>query len=47
MEERVISSSEQKQDKTWDLTLRPQSLSDYIGQEQVKANLEIFLVLKR
>ncbi len=43
MEERVISSSEQKQDKTWDLTLRPQSLSDYIGQEQVKANLEIFL----
>jgi Holliday junction DNA helicase RuvB len=42
-EDRIISSTEQKQDKTWDLTLRPQSLSDYIGQEQIKANLDIVL----
>ena len=42
-EDRVISASEQKQDKTWDLTLRPQALADYIGQEQVKANLDIVL----
>ncbi|MCB9803153.1 Holliday junction branch migration DNA helicase RuvB [Candidatus Nomurabacteria bacterium] len=42
-EERIISSNEQKQDKTWDLTLRPQSLADYIGQEQIKANLDIVL----
>lgn len=42
-EDRIISSAEQKQDKTWDLTLRPQSLSDYIGQEQIKANLDIVL----
>ena len=37
MEERVIS------DRTWDLTLRPQKLEDYIGQEQVKKNLDIVL----
>jgi Holliday junction DNA helicase RuvB len=42
-EDRIISSTEQKQDKTWDLSLRPQSLADYIGQEQIKANLDIVL----
>jgi len=42
-EDRVITGTEQKQDKTWDLTLRPQSFQDYIGQEQVKANLDIVL----
>ncbi|MFA6466645.1 MAG: Holliday junction branch migration DNA helicase RuvB [Patescibacteria group bacterium] len=43
MEERVISAKEQKTDRTWDLTLRPQKLADYIGQEQVKKNLDIVL----
>ncbi len=43
MEERIISGSKQKQDKAWDTTLRPQSLQDYVGQEQVKANLDIVL----
>lgn len=42
-EERVISAKEQKTDRTWDLTLRPQKLADYIGQEQVKKNLDIVL----
>lgn len=46
-EDRIISSNEQKQDKTWDLTLRPQSLADYIGQEQIKANLDIVLTAAR
>lgn len=43
MSERVISAVEQNSDKVLDLTLRPQSLADYIGQTQVKANLDIVL----
>ncbi len=38
-----LSVHEQPEDKTWDLTLRPRSLDDYIGQTQVKSNLSIFL----
>ncbi len=42
-ESRKLSVRELPEDKTWDLTLRPRSLADYIGQEQVKQNLDIFL----
>jgi Holliday junction DNA helicase RuvB len=42
-EDRIISAVEQKNDRTWDLTLRPQTLSDYIGQTQVKENLNVVL----
>ncbi|MBT7350180.1 AAA family ATPase, partial [candidate division WWE3 bacterium] len=42
-EDRITSAHEQNTDKTWDLTLRPQKLEDYVGQEQVKANLDIVL----
>ncbi len=42
-EDRLISASEQNNDRTWDLTLRPQKLEDYIGQRQVKENLDIVL----
>lgn len=42
-EERIISATEQESDRVWDLTLRPQSLTDYVGQTQVKANLDIVL----
>lgn len=40
-EERVISAKETKGDKALDLTLRPQSMKEYIGQEKVKENLFI------
>lgn len=43
MSDRVISAVEQSSDKVLDLTLRPQNLQDYIGQSQVKANLDIVL----
>ena len=43
MAERVISPPEQEKDKSWDLTLRPQTIKEYMGQEQVKANLDIVL----
>ncbi|OGY93966.1 MAG: Holliday junction DNA helicase RuvB [Candidatus Komeilibacteria bacterium RIFOXYC1_FULL_37_11] len=42
-EDRVISAKEQNTDRTWDLTLRPQKLKDYVGQEQIKENLNIIL----
>lgn len=42
-DDRVISAKQQRNDRTWDLTLRPQKLSDYVGQQQVKDNLEIIL----
>lgn len=43
MAERITSAKEQAEDKTWDLTLRPQRLKDYVGQNQVKANLDVVL----
>ena len=43
MTDRIISAIEQDSDRIWDLTLRPQTLADYIGQAQVKANLDIVL----
>ena len=41
--ERVIVQDEQPEDATLDVTLRPQSLAEYVGQEEVKQNLHIFL----
>ena len=43
LEERKLSVKELPDDKTWDLTLRPRRLEDYIGQEQIKSNLSIFM----
>ena len=40
--ERIIAGSEQEQD-TWQYSLRPRMLSEYIGQQQVKDNLQIFI----
>src|SRR3990167_6671968 len=43
-EERIISPKTQSQeDGLLDLTLRPRTLGEYIGQEKIKANLEIFM----
>lgn len=41
--ERVIVQGEQPEDATLDVTLRPQTLAEYVGQEEVKQNLHIFL----
>ena len=38
-EERVISVKETKGDKAFDLTLRPQCMKEYVGQEKIKENL--------
>ena len=42
MEERIIATDEQAADD-WQYSLRPRRLSEYIGQEKVKANLKVFV----
>lgn len=39
----ITDSSEQLEDNVLDNTLRPQSFSEYIGQEKVKKNLDILI----
>ena len=46
-DDRIISAKENKDDRSWDLTLRPQSLDDYIGQQQVKTNLDVVMKAAR
>lgn len=43
MEERIITPTENEDDKGIDLSLRPKSLSEFIGQSQIKDNLRIFI----
>lgn len=40
--ERVVASPEQEVDQ-WQLSLRPRKLVEYIGQEQAKQNLSVFI----
>ncbi len=40
-ENRIVSSLEQNEDKTFDFSLRPKTLADYVGQERIKENLKI------
>jgi holliday junction DNA helicase RuvB len=47
MEERIISSEAGDQDLSFEQSLRPQTLKQYIGQDKVKANLEIFIEAAR
>lgn len=41
MKERIISSQEKEEDQILDLTLRPRTLTEYIGQEKIKKSLKI------
>ncbi|GIN87027.1 Holliday junction ATP-dependent DNA helicase RuvB [Heyndrickxia sporothermodurans] len=43
MEDRVVSGESIKYEETFEQSLRPQTLSQYIGQEKVKSNLAIFI----
>lgn len=43
MTERVISSEISNYDEPYEQSLRPQLLKQYIGQDQIKHNLEIFI----
>lgn len=39
----ITTSIEQPEDASFDATLRPQSFSEYVGQEKVKKNLDILI----
>ena len=43
LEDRIVATKEQGDDKLLDLNLRPQCLEHYIGQQQIKNNLSIVL----
>lgn len=43
MEDQIIAPQAKDEDHTLDVTLRPRSLQEYIGQEGLKENLRIFL----
>ncbi|GHH97157.1 Holliday junction branch migration DNA helicase RuvB [Neobacillus kokaensis] len=43
MEERIISSEVNESEVSFEQSLRPQTLQQYIGQDQVRENLEIFI----
>ena len=43
MDDRFITSTKIQLDTELDLTLRPRTLSEYIGQEKVKKNLAVYI----
>lgn len=43
MTDRIVTSEERTEDQEFDRSLRPRRLSEFIGQESVKANLEILI----
>ena len=47
MEKRVISTQVQEEDLKIEKSLRPQRLSEYIGQEKAKQNLKVYIEAAR
>ncbi len=43
MEERIVSTGPREEDFEIDYSLRPKKLNEYIGQEKVKENLQVFV----
>ena len=43
MERRVITTDVTEEEKKIEINLRPQLLSDYIGQEKIKSTLKVFI----
>jgi holliday junction DNA helicase RuvB len=42
-DERIVQAAASKEEEAVDRAIRPKKLADYVGQEQVKAQLEIFV----
>src|SRR5882762_9892012 len=47
MTERIITAEERNEDKEFEWSLRPKHLAEFIGQETVKAQLEILITAAR
>ena len=43
MEDRIITSTFTTEDEETEVSLRPRTLDDYVGQEKAKENLKIFI----
>lgn len=43
MEERVVSQEAFEEEHQLELSIRPQTFAQYIGQKKVKENLEVFI----
>ena len=46
-EDRLISQESRMEDEAWEITLRPSSLSEFVGQNKLKDNLKIFVEAAR
>ena len=46
-ESRIVTTSYQSEDSDVEASLRPKSLTDYIGQDRAKENLKIFIEAAR
>ena len=44
---KIIGNPEDIEEKKWEITLRPKTLAEYVGQEIIKKNLEIFIQAAR
>ena len=47
MERRVISTQMQEEDIVIEISLRPQNLDSYVGQEKIKENLKVYIEAAR
>ena len=47
MEERIVNQEMDSNDLSFEQSLRPQTLKQYIGQDKVKANLSVFIEAAR
>lgn len=42
-DERFVAPEVRDEDRDWDATLRPRKLEDYIGQQRVRENMQVFI----
>ena len=47
MSDRIVTAAGSNEEEAIDRAIRPKKLADYVGQEQVKAQLEIFVKATR
>ena len=43
MQEKITTPSLQEEDSRFEVNIRPQRMRDFVGQDKVKRNLEIFI----
>ena len=47
MEERLFNGEERDEEVKFDASLRPLSLTEFVGQERIKDNLKVFIEAAR